>query len=41
MAPEEHAREFSRFAPHLSFADEVSLFRFLQGLRFDPARPSS
>ena len=33
--------EFVRFPPHLSFADEASLFRCLEGLRFDGARPSS
>jgi len=33
--------EFSLFAPHLSFADEASLFHRLQGLRFDAMRPSS
>ncbi|HTV87640.1 MAG TPA: HAD family hydrolase [Stellaceae bacterium] len=31
----------ARCAPHLSFADDASLFRALQGLRFNPARPSS
>ncbi len=31
--PEEFAREFARFAPQLSFADEASLFRTLEGLR--------
>jgi phosphoglycolate phosphatase len=40
-APEEFAREFARFAPRLSFADEAGLFRALQGLRFDGPRPSS
>ena len=40
-APEEFAREFGRFAPRLSFADEVGLFRALKGLRFDGPRPSS
>jgi phosphoglycolate phosphatase len=39
--PQEFAREFARFAPRLVFADESGLFRSLQGLRFDPARPSS
>ena len=33
--------EFLHFPPHLSFADEASLFRRLEGLRFDPPRPSS
>ena len=33
--------EFARFAPHLSFADEATLFRSVEGLRFDAARPSS
>lgn len=33
--------EFVRFAPQLSFADEASLFRSLQGLRFEALRPSS
>jgi len=41
VAPEEVAREFARFAPLLSFADEVSLFRSLQGLRSAVARPIS
>ena len=35
------SEEFSRFAPHLSFADEAGLFRILQGLRFEAPRPSS
>ncbi len=35
------AGEFARFAPRLSFPDEASLFRGLEGLRFDGARPSS
>jgi len=38
---EEFAREFASFAPHLSFADETSLFRSLEGLRFGAPRPSS
>ena len=38
---EEFAREFARFAPHLSFADEADLFRSLEGLRFEGMRPSS
>jgi phosphoglycolate phosphatase len=33
--------EFDRFAPRLSFADGVSLFRSLEGLRFGAASPSS
>jgi phosphoglycolate phosphatase len=33
--------EFARFAPQLSFADEATLFRSVEGLRFDVARPSS
>jgi phosphoglycolate phosphatase len=33
--------EFARFAPHLCFADEATLFRSVEGLRFDAARPSS
>lgn len=33
--------EFSRFAPQLAFADETSLFRSLEGLRFGATRPSS
>ncbi len=41
VPPEEFAREFARFAPLLSFADEVSLFRWLQGLRSEVARPIS
>ena len=41
VPPEEFAREFARFAPLLSFADEVSLFRLLQGLRSAVARPIS
>ncbi len=41
VPPEEFAREFARFAPLLSFADEVSLFRSLQGLRSAVARPIS
>ena len=40
-SPEEFAREFARFAPHLSFADEAELFRSLEGLRFGGPRPSS
>jgi phosphoglycolate phosphatase len=39
--PEEFAREFARFAPQLSFADEADLFRSLEGLRFGATRPSS
>ena len=39
--PDEFAREFARFAPHLSFADEAGLFRALRGLRFGGAGPSS
>jgi phosphoglycolate phosphatase len=39
--PEEFAREFARFAPQLSFADEVSLFRTLEGLRSAAASPIS
>ena len=35
------AEEFVRFAPQLSFADELTLFRSLQGLLIDPPRPSS
>jgi phosphoglycolate phosphatase len=35
------AEEFVRFAPYLSFADAASLFRALEGLRFNSARPSS
>ena len=38
---DEFAREFARFAPRLSFADETSLFRTLQGLRSAGARPIS
>ena len=38
---EEFAREFARFAPRLSFADEADLFRSLEGLRFSVMRPSS
>jgi phosphoglycolate phosphatase len=38
---EEFLREFARFAPRLSFADEASLFRSLEGLRFTGTRPSS
>jgi phosphoglycolate phosphatase len=38
---EEFAREFARFAPQLSFADEASLFRTLEGLRSATARPIS
>jgi phosphoglycolate phosphatase len=41
MPPEAFAREFSRFAPDLSFADEAGLFRGIQGLRFEATRPSS
>ena len=33
--------EFVTFAPRLSFADGVSLFRSLEGLRFGAASPSS
>jgi phosphoglycolate phosphatase len=33
--------EFARFAPHLCFADEATLSRSVEGLRFDMARPSS
>ena len=33
--------EFVQFAPRLSFADGVSLFRSLEGLRFGAASPSS
>ena len=33
--------EFARFAPQLSFADEATLFRSVEGLRFDAVRPSS
>jgi phosphoglycolate phosphatase len=33
--------EFASLAPHLSFADELSLFRSIEGLRFGGARPSS
>jgi phosphoglycolate phosphatase len=39
--PAEFAREFSRFAPQLSFADDASLFRALRGLRSEMARPIS
>jgi phosphoglycolate phosphatase len=35
------ADEFARFAPQLAFADEATLFRSVEGLRFDAARPSS
>ena len=35
------AEEFAHFAPQLSFADETTLFRSVEGLRFDAARPSS
>ena len=38
---EEFAREFARFAPRLSFADEASLFHSLEGLRIAAPRPSS
>jgi phosphoglycolate phosphatase len=38
---DEFAREFARFAPRLSFADEASLFRTLQGLRSAVMRPIS
>jgi phosphoglycolate phosphatase len=41
MPPEAFAREFSRFAPDLAFADEAGLFRGIQGLRFEAPRPSS
>ena len=41
MPPEAFAREFSRFAPDLSFADEAGLLRGIQGLRIEPPRPSS
>ena len=37
----EPGEEFARFAPRLSFADEGSLYRSLQDLRFAAARPSS
>ena len=33
--------EFARFAPQLSFADEATLFRSVEGLRLGAARPSS
>jgi phosphoglycolate phosphatase len=36
-----YAREFARFAPRLSFADDASLFRSLEGLRLAATRPSS
>jgi phosphoglycolate phosphatase len=39
--PDAYAREFARYAPRLSFADEASLFRSLRDLRFGDARPSS
>ena len=39
--PEAFSREFARFAPRLSFADEAGLFRALRGLRFAGAGPSS
>src|SRR5947207_3599283 len=39
--PAELEREFARFAPRLSFEDELTLFRSLQALRFDAPRPSS
>jgi phosphoglycolate phosphatase len=39
--PEAFAREFARFAPHLSFANDAHLFRSLEGLRFGATRPSS
>jgi len=35
------AEEFAHFPPLLSFADEVGLFRSLEGLRSQGARPSS
>lgn len=38
---EEFAREFARFAPRLCFADGMSLFRSLEGLRIAAPRPSS
>ena len=41
MPPEAFAREFSSFAPDLSFADEAGLLRGIQGLRFEAPRPSS
>jgi phosphoglycolate phosphatase len=41
LGEEAGPEEFARFAPHLSFADEASLFRALRGLRFDAVRPSS
>jgi phosphoglycolate phosphatase len=34
------ATEFARFAPQISFADEATLSRSVEGLRFDAARPS-
>jgi phosphoglycolate phosphatase len=34
------AEEFARFAPQISFADEATLSRSVEGLRFDAARPS-
>ena len=39
--PLEFAREFARFAPRLSFADEAGLYRLLQGLRSGEERPIS
>lgn len=33
--------EFSRFAPHLIFADDAGLFHGLRGLRIEAPRPSS
>jgi phosphoglycolate phosphatase len=36
----EASDEFLNWPPHLSFADAAGLFRALEGLRFDPARPS-
>jgi phosphoglycolate phosphatase len=41
LGEEQSPEEFLRFPPHLSFADHASLFRSLEGLRFDGARPSS
>jgi phosphoglycolate phosphatase len=35
------AAEFASFAPRFSFADETTLFRSVEGLPFDVARPSS
>jgi phosphoglycolate phosphatase len=36
----EASDEFLSWPPHLSFADAAGLFRALEGLRFDAARPS-